>query len=64
MDIDDVYLITVESRKFEVLGTKVVFRIISSSNHRVVDKKYITPKMIIIREDVYFTHTKYYVFDR
>ena len=34
-------------QKFKALGTKGLFRIIGSSNHRKIDIKYTTPKMII-----------------
>ena len=34
------FICTVESCKFEVLGTRSLFRIISSSNNRQVDIKY------------------------
>ena len=33
--------------ELEVLGTRCSFRIVSSSNYKEIDKKYITPNMII-----------------
>ena len=38
----------VESRKFEVIGTRFLFRIISSFNYREVDIKNVEPPKMII----------------
>ena len=39
--------VTVESRKFEVIGTRVFFRSIENSNYREVDIKECNPKTIL-----------------